>query len=211
MRSTAHRQPGAPAPPAERVQAPCRRAEADGTLMAHRDVRPSDRFATGRRPRRHRRPTTPEEPHEGSPSVDPAAPCYRAARRAHGSEPRGFGPCNDHGTRRDHHRRRRRDLVGGRGRSRDPRRHVGEAGGRGNPRAAADRRPGCRAHRLRGPVRRRARRPEGRVCRLRDHRGRRFGLRHAAPGAGADRRAGHGRGPRDRGGPGLSGEHHAVP
>ena len=47
MRSTAHRQPGAPAPPAERVQAPCRRTEADGTLMEQRNVRPSDTFATG--------------------------------------------------------------------------------------------------------------------------------------------------------------------
>ena len=96
----------------------------------------------------------------------------------------------------------------GRGGGRDPRRHVGEAGGRGHPRAAADRRPGCRAHRLRGPVRRRASRSEGRLWRLRDHCRWGFGLRDATSGARADRRARHGRGARHRGGPGLSGEHH---
>ena len=160
------------------------------------------------RPRRHRLTTSPEEPHEGSPSVDPAAPRHRPAGSAPGAEPGGFSPCDDDGARGDHRRRRRRDLVGGRGGGRDPRRHVGEAGSRGHPRAAADRRPGCGAHRLRGPVRRRASRSEGRLCRLRDHRGWRFGLRDTASGARADRRAGHGRGTRHRGGPGLSGEHH---
>ena len=160
------------------------------------------------RPRRHRRTRSPEEPHEGSPSVDPAAPRLHAAGRAPGAGPGGISPCDDDGARRDHRRRRRRDLVGGRGGGRDPRRHVGEAGGRGHPRAAADRRPGCRTRRLRGPVRRRARRSEGRLWRLRDHRGWRFGLRDAASGARADRRARHGRGARHRGGPGLSGEHH---
>ena len=43
--------------------------------------------------------------------------------------------------------------------------------------------PGAGPIRLRGPVRRRARRSEGRLWRLRDHRGWRFGLRDTTPGA----------------------------
>ena len=143
------------------------------------------------RPRRHRRARSPEEPHEGSPSVDPAAPRLHAAGRTPGAGPGGFSPCGNDGARRDHRRRRWRNLVGGRGGGCHPRRHVGEAGGRGHPRAAADRRPGFRASRLRGPVRRRARRSEGRLRCLRDHRGWRFCLRDAASGARADGRTRH--------------------
>ena len=168
-----------------------RSASGAGAMSSHRgDVRPSGRFATGR-------PSTPPSAHNVVRRNRMRAhrrsirllPAFALLGRAAGAGPGGFGPGDDDGARRDHHRRRRRDLVGGCGRGRDPRRHVGEAGGRGHPRAAADRRPGCRADRLRGPVRRRARRSEGRVWRLRDHRRWRFGLRDATSGAGADRRA----------------------
>ena len=190
MRSTARRQPGAPAPPAERVPAPCPRSEADGTLPeATRratiwQVRDGSTVHAGSGAQH-----VPEEPNEGSPSVDPAAPRLRTAGRAPRAGSGGFRPCDNDGARGDHRRRRRRDLVGGRGGGRHPGRHVGETGSRGHPRAAADRQSGCRAHHLRGPVRRLARRSEGCVCRVRDDRGRRFGLRDAAAGARADRRA----------------------